>query len=128
MTLTSAASTTEAVVGHHLDCFYALDLQGVVADYDPDADADADAVMIVPTGVLRGVPEIMPFFRNFLAEFAQAGATFDMRQQVIQGDLAYIRWVAQTPDTTYELGTDTFVVRNGKIAAQTYAVNATPRT
>jgi ketosteroid isomerase-like protein len=122
MTLTSAASTTEAVVGHHLDCFYALDLQGVVADYAPDA------VMIVPTGVLRGVPEIMPFFRNFLAEFAEAGATFDMRQQVIEGDLAYIRWVAQTPDTTYELGTDTFVVRNGKIAAQTYAVNATPRT
>jgi ketosteroid isomerase-like protein len=122
MTLTSAASTTEAVVGHHLDCFYALDLQGVVADYAPDA------VMIVPTGVLRGVPEIMPFFRNFLAEFAQAGATFDMRQQVIEGDVAYIRWVAQTPDTTYELGTDTFVVRNGKIAAQTYAVNATPRT
>jgi ketosteroid isomerase-like protein len=121
MTLTSAAATTEAVVGHHLDCFYALDLQGVVADYAPDA------VMIVPTGVLRGVPEIMPFFRDFLGEFAKAGATFDMRQQVIEGDVAYIRWAAQTPDTTYELGTDTFVVRNGKIATQTYAVNATPR-
>ena len=49
MTLTSAASTTQAVVNHHLERFAALDLPGVVADYAPDA------VMIVPAGVLRGV-------------------------------------------------------------------------
>ena len=42
MTLTSATSTTQAVVNHHLERFAALDLQGVVADYAPDA------VMIVP--------------------------------------------------------------------------------
>ena len=45
MTLTSATSTTQAVVDHHLDRFAALDLRGVVADYAPDA------VMIVPTGL-----------------------------------------------------------------------------
>ena len=44
MTLTSATSTTQAVVNHHLERFAALDLQGVVADYAPGA------VMIVPTG------------------------------------------------------------------------------
>ena len=54
MTLISATSTTQAVVNHHLERFVALDLQGVVADYAPDA------VMIVPTGVLRGVHEIRP--------------------------------------------------------------------
>jgi hypothetical protein len=37
MTLTSATSTTQAVVNHHLERFTALDLQGVVADYAPDA-------------------------------------------------------------------------------------------
>ena len=51
MTLTSATSTTQAVVNHHLERFAALDLQGVVADYAPDA------VMIIQDGVLRGVDE-----------------------------------------------------------------------
>ena len=36
-------------------------------------------------------------------------------------------WVAETPDNTYELGTDTFFVRHGKIAVQTFAFKATPR-
>ena len=92
MTLTSATSTTQAVVNHHLERFAALDLQGVVTDYAPDA------VMIVPTGVLRGVHEITPLFQNLLAEFAKPGATFDLQQQVIEGDVAYIWWVAETPD------------------------------
>jgi ketosteroid isomerase-like protein len=120
MTLTSATPTTEAVVKHHLERFLALDLPGVVADYAPDA------VMIVPDGVLRGVPEITPLFQRLFAEFAKPGATFDLRQQVIEGDVAYIWWVAQTPDNTYELGTDTFFVRHGKIAVQTFAFKATP--
>jgi len=104
MTLTSATSTTQAVVHHHLERFVALDLQGVLADYAPDA------VMIVPTGVLRGVQEITPLFQNLLAEFAQPGATFDLQQQVIEGDVAYIWWVAETPDNTYEFR-DRYVFR-----------------
>ena len=65
MTLTSGTSTTQAVVGHHLEFFYALDPEGVVDDYA------ADAVMIVPTGVPGGAPGIKPFFKTFLAEFAK---------------------------------------------------------
>lgn len=120
MTLTSATST-QAVVNHHLERFFARDMQGVVADYAPDV------VMIVPTGVLRGVHEIRPLFQGLIAEFAKPGATFDLQQQVIEGDVAYIRWVAETPDNTYQLGTDTFFVRHGKIAVQTFAFKATPR-
>ena len=85
------------------------------------------AVMIVPACVLRGVDEIRPFFQNMFAEFAKPGATFDLRQQVAEGEVAYICWAAETADNTYELGTDTFVVRDGKIAAQTFAFKATPR-
>jgi ketosteroid isomerase-like protein len=121
MTINSATSTAQAVVNHHLEGFLALDLQGVMADYAPDA------VMIVPTGVLHGADEIRPLFQNLFAEFAKPGATFDLKQQLIEGDVAYIWWVAETPDNTYELGTDTFFVRHGKIEAQTFAFKATPR-
>jgi ketosteroid isomerase-like protein len=120
MTLTSAAST-QTVVSHHLERFFARDMQGVVADYA------RDAVMIVPTGVLRGAPQITPLFQALIAEFAKPGATFDLQQQVIEGDVAYIRWVAETADNTYELGTDTFFVRHGKIAVQTFAFKVTPK-
>jgi len=120
MTLTSATST-QAVVNHHLQAFGAGDMNGVVADYAPDA------VMIVPTGVLRGVRGIRPLFQVLISEFAKPGATFDLQQQVIEGDVAYIRWVAETADNTYELGTDTFIVRRGKIVVQTFAFKATPK-
>jgi ketosteroid isomerase-like protein len=120
MTLT-ASTSTQAVVNHHLASFFARDLQGVVADYAPDA------VLIVPTGVLRGAHEMTPLFQGLFAEFAKPGATFDLQQQVIEDDVAYIRWVAETPDNTYQLGTDTFFVRHGKIRVQTFAFKATPK-
>jgi ketosteroid isomerase-like protein len=120
MTLTSASST-QAVVEHHLAAFFANDLQGVVADYAPHA------AMIVPAGVLRGVHEIRPLFQGLFAEFAKPGATFDLQQQEIEGDVAYIRWVADTPDNTYEVGTDTFFVKHGKIVVQTFTFKATPK-
>jgi ketosteroid isomerase-like protein len=120
MTLTSATST-QAIVEHHLAAFFANDLQGVVADYAPHA------VMIVPSGVLRGVHEITPLFQGLFSEFAKPGATFDLQQQEIEGEFAYIRWVAETADNRYELGTDTFFVRQGKIVVQTFAFKATPK-
>jgi ketosteroid isomerase-like protein len=120
-TTDSATSTTQAVVTHHLEGFLALDLEGVLADYAPDA------VMIIQDGVLRGVDEIRPLFAALFAEFAKPGAKFDLKQQVAEGEVAYIWWVAETPDNTYELGTDTFFVREGRIEAQTFAFKATPR-
>jgi len=35
-----------------------------------------------------------------------------------EGEYAYILWSAETTDTVYEVGRDTFVVRDGKIVAQ----------
>ena len=125
MTLTSAASP-QAVVTHHLEGFFARDLRAVVAGYAPDA------VMIVPTGVLRGVNERRPFFEALIVEFSQPGATFNMQQQQqqqeIEADVGYIRWAAETASNKYELGTDPFVVRDGKIVTQTFAFMATPQT
>jgi ketosteroid isomerase-like protein len=121
MTTTSAISTTEAIINRHLGHFAALDVRGLLADYAPDA------VMILQTGVLRGVDEIAPLFENLCAEFAKPGATFDLRQRVIEGDAAFISWVAETTDNSYEIGTDTFLVQHGKIAVQTFAFKATPK-
>ena len=38
-----------------------------------------------------------------------------MEAQFVEGDYGYILWTAETSDNRYELGTDTFVVRDGEI-------------
>jgi hypothetical protein len=51
-----------------------------------------------------------------------------MKQQFIDGDHAYILWSAETADNVYELATDTFVIRNGRIVAQSFTSKVTPKT
>ena len=63
-----------------------------------------------------------------IAEFAKPGAQFNMKQQFVDGDYAYIVWTAETADNIYELGTDTFIVRNGKIVAQSFTGKIMPKS
>jgi hypothetical protein len=62
-----------------------------------------------------------------IAEFAKPGVAFNMKRQYIQGDYAYILWTDETADGVYEVGTDTFVVRDGKIVAQSFTAKITPK-
>jgi len=55
-----------------------------------------------------------------ITEFGNPGAAFRMKRQFIEDDYGYILWTAETADNVYELGTDTFVVRDGKIVAQSF--------
>jgi ketosteroid isomerase-like protein len=113
-------TTTNDVIDNHLKCFGEGDLEGILSDYAPDA------VLFTPAGPLKGVLEIRGLFIAMLAEFGKPGAEFRLRQRHVEGDHAYILWDADTPDQRYELGTDTFVVRDGRIAIQSFAFKATP--
>ena len=114
-------STTDDVLDRHLQSFYDNDLEGVVADYS------SDAVLFVPDKPLKGPNAIKPFFQAFFAEFAKPGASFSMLQRHVDGDYAYILWSAETADNSYEAATDTFIVRDGKIVAQSFAAKITPK-
>jgi ketosteroid isomerase-like protein len=114
-------SSTKDVLDHHAKCFGEGDLRGILSDYAPDA------VLFTPDGPLRGPDAIRPFFQAMLAEFGKPGTAFSMKHQSIEGDYAYVLWTAETADNVYELGTDTLVVRDGKIVAQSYARKITPK-
>jgi ketosteroid isomerase-like protein len=114
-------ASTKEVIDHHLKAFDEGDLNGVIADYAPDA------IFFTADGLLRGVDAIRPLFQAMIAEFAKPGATFNMKRQVVEGDYGYILWNGETADNVYELGTDTFVVRNGKIVAQSFTGKVTPK-
>ena len=114
-------TTTSDVLANHLKCFAEHDLEGILSDYAPDA------VLFTLDGPLRG-HAIRSLFTTMLAEFRKPGAEFSLRQQFVEGESAYILWTAETADNLYELGTDTFLVRDGKIAVQSFAAKVVGRS
>ncbi len=121
MILTSANSTTQTIPNHHLERFAALDVPGVLADYAPDSGDDRADRRVTRCARHNAT------LSDLVCRVCQARRHVDLQQQVIEGDVGYIRWVAETPDNTYELGTDTFFVRHGKITVKTFAFKATPK-
>ena len=113
--------STKEVLDNHLRSFGAQDLNGILSDYAPGA------VLFTPEGPLKGVDAIKAFFQMLIAEFGKPGATFRLKHQCVEGDDGYILWTAETADNLYELGTDTFVVRDGRIVVQSFAGNITPK-
>jgi len=112
---------TRDVLDHHLKCFGAGDLKGILSDYAPDA------VLFTADGLLRGAGALRAFFQALIAEFGKPGAAFRMQQYFVEGDYAYIVWNAETAENVYELGTDTFIVRDGKIVAQSFTGKISPK-
>lgn len=68
-----------------------------------------------------------PLYEGLIAEFAKPGSSFELKLQSIEGDYAYILWTAETADNSYDLVTDTFVVKDGKIVAQSFAAKILPK-
>jgi ketosteroid isomerase-like protein len=114
-------TSTKDVLERHLEFFGEGNLKGILSDYAPGA------VLFTPDGPLRGADAIRPFFQAFIAEFGKPGSAFNMKLQSVEGDHAYILWTAETADNVYELGTDMFVVRDGRIVAQSFAGKITPK-
>jgi len=117
----SSSEVTGQVLEHHLDAFGSLDMDEILADYTDGS------VILTPGGPLTGIDEIRQAFEGLFAEFGKPGATFEMQQKIIEGNVAYIVWGAETADNIYELATDTFVVRDGKIAVQSFTPKTMPK-
>jgi ketosteroid isomerase-like protein len=114
--MSTERSATEAIVLNHLQAF--VEQKGIAAilsDYDDNARFYSEA------RTCRGKQEIGSFFEDFIASLPP-GATkrFSLRSLRVDGELAYITWSA---GREIPLGTDTFVVRNGKIISQTFAMH-----
>ncbi len=114
-------ATTRDVLDHHLKSFAACDLEGILSDYAPAA------ILFTTDGPIKGTSALRRFFQAMIAEFAKPGASFSMKQYFVEGDYAYILWNAETADNLYELGTDTFTVRDGKIVAQSFTGKISPK-
>lgn len=113
--------STDDVLDNHLGSFAKGDLDGILSDYAPGA------VLFTPAGPLKGVDAIRPLFQALIWEFGKPGASFDLKYRTTDGEHGYIVWSAETADNRYEFATDTFVVRGGKIVAQSFAARVAPK-
>jgi ketosteroid isomerase-like protein len=104
---------TERVVMRHLEASHAGDASVVARDYA------ADAVVIFGEQANVGLPAIQ---KAFEALYARTKMDLHYTRRVFSGKLGIVVW------TMGELrGSDTFVVEDGKIVAQTGVVFAPPR-
>jgi hypothetical protein len=115
-TMNTSTEQTLNVMNHDLHAF--MTRQGadaIVGDYDENA------ILYAPDCVYRGIDEIRRFFKAFLGNLPeQALELFRMRSQEAHGEVGYIVW---SVGELIPLGTDTFVVKDGKIVQQTYAAH-----
>lgn len=103
-----STETTRAVLDHHMTAMDAADVDGVMADY-----AD-DCIFISGDNILRGPDAVRNVFTRVPAGMA---SQMNMQHSVCDGDIAYIVWTMPNGAK----GTDTFVLRDGKIVVQTVA-------
>ncbi len=105
-----APQTPEQIVNHHLTAAGAGDANAVARDY-----AD-DAVLIMPDNTYKGRPAIRSVFEQLLAKKAPP---LVVKRKVFEGDVGYLTWSMNAGKPGEVDGSDTFVVQNGKIVAQT---------
>ena len=110
--------STEDLVARHLAASAKGDVEGIVADYSDDA------VSISPGGVTHGKDELRKLFSAIFGGAAGSHPPLVLQQQVYAGEIGYITWTQNAGTPAEVHGSDTFVVRNGKIVAQTVAIVA----
>jgi SnoaL-like domain len=103
------------IIMHHLGSFCDNNLDAVIADYT------TESVLITRDGTYKGPKEIKAFFESLMVHFPSQNSDFELDKVVVNNELVYIVWHAHTPSVRVSLGTDTFIVREGRIYQQTFA-------
>ncbi len=112
---------TTTVIKRHLDALMNRDLDRLMEDYAEDAFFLSNMAPVA----IRGLAALRAFWAQaFLVFTPEVLSSLKFTQQEIEGDVAFILWSA---GPVIPFGSDTFVVRGGKIVAQTGAVLIAPR-
>ena len=107
--------STQEVIDHHLQAF-AEGLESILSDYDDNS------CIMNQQGTFRGMAEIRAFFTEFVAALPEGFLdAFNVTKSEVDGEVAYLTWEALPQ---FPLGTDTFIVKDGKILNQTIAFYA----
>jgi hypothetical protein len=108
---------TKAVVGHHTRALAKGDIEGLLSDYTEES------VIYWAEGASRGLAEIQAFAENFWASIPEGfWKNASTIRAEFDGEIGYTLWASTAG---VPLGTDTYIVRDGKIMVQTFAMYVT---
>ncbi len=101
------------LLDHHIAALLSGCMEEILRDYDESS------FVYTPDGPVEGLVNLKKMFAGFLSTVpANVLQSLEILRQDIFNDTAYILWQAgeQIP-----LGTDTYIIKDGKIAVQSYA-------
>lgn len=107
-----AIRSVQAVFDSHFMLRLENDVEGDIA-----TNYSHDVVLISCTGALHGHEGVRVCARQ-LAE-SLPGAKFRYALRMIERDVAFLEWTAESGNGNVQDGVDTFLIREGKIVAQT---------
>ena len=113
---TTVSTSSRKIIERHLSNFLQdNDLEAVVSDYTEES------ILITQDATHKGTKEIRAFFDGLIMHFPKQQSSFELDKLVVNDELAYIVWHANTPSLDVSYGTDTFIIKDGKIYQQTFA-------
>jgi ketosteroid isomerase-like protein len=114
------ASTPQEIFQHHAEALMAGDVDEIVADYTDDA------VIITPKGALRGKDGARQAFTELFADLPSA--KWDVPTQILEGDVLFLEWTAETSTARVRDGIATLVFTGEGIRLQTERYTLEPLT
>ena len=94
---------SKEVIMRHLNSFLDNNLDALLSDYTNES------VLIISA-----------FFVDFSLNFPKEESHFVLDKVVANNDLVYILWHAKTSRLQVPIGSDTFIIKDGKIYQQTF--------
>jgi hypothetical protein len=113
--LSTLNETSRNIIIHHLQSFQDNDLDALMSDYTNES------VLITENATYTGPEEIRAFFVDLMRHFPPLQSSFKLDKIAVNYGLVFIVWHAITPSLEVPLGTDTFILKSGKIVQQTFA-------
>ncbi len=112
---------TTRVLNHHLSSFAKGDVVEIMKDYTDQS------ILFTPDGMLEGLEKIKNLFVDFIPNYLPPGSNVKMIRQDVKENIAYIVWSGESKNYRFPIGTDTFVIKDGKIISQTFAAKIDPK-
>ena len=106
---------SESILDHHLNAFGARDVDALLEDYTENS------IIIIPNSIIKGLENIRELFINLTQNILPDGSEFELVEKVVEGNIAYLIWNAESDGYKIPFASDTFLFEDGKIIVQTIA-------
>lgn len=107
--------TAQTTLQHHLESLGNNDIDELMKDFTEKSE------VWTPEGDIVGLKAISSFFSYAFTLFPKGSTRLDIKKMIVKGNKAYIFWDAESSIIKVPIGTDSFIIKDGKILWQTTA-------